>query len=112
MFTVRYVASCAVVSGQLYITGGFGSSNTFNCLYNALKHAERFDVVAGAWGNLPTMFYGHSGHASFGISGRLYVTAGKPVIPSDGPHLHVERFDPVLGLWECLHQLPARTMTR
>eukprot|EP00746_Dinoflagellata_sp_MGD_P144010 gnl/MRDRNA2_/MRDRNA2_76774_c0_seq1.p1 gnl/MRDRNA2_/MRDRNA2_76774_c0~~gnl/MRDRNA2_/MRDRNA2_76774_c0_seq1.p1 ORF type:complete len:261 (+),score=38.32 gnl/MRDRNA2_/MRDRNA2_76774_c0_seq1:341-1123(+) len=101
MPTPRRGCAAGVIDGSLYVVGGYGNGETL-CV------AERYDPRAKKWFALPPMLTARSHCAAAVFDKRLYVFGGEGMHQGmlSGNLSAVECFDPVLGIWTALPEMP------
>jgi N-acetylneuraminic acid mutarotase len=90
MPTARESAAAAVVSGKIYVSGGFTTSRDLSDAF------EAYDPVTNTWATLASLSEARADHASAAAHGKLYVFGGWA--SGDGLDL-VEVYSPASNSW-------------
>jgi len=97
MHANRVHGLAAIVSGELYVCGGFNGGGV-------LSSVERFNPVGIAWEAMPPMLAPRQRFSGGAVGGRLYVCGG--FNDQDTSALSTtERFDPATCTWEALRSM-------
>ncbi|KAK1318015.1 F-box/kelch-repeat protein [Acorus calamus] len=83
--------ACVVISGKVYVAGGYNSSEP-----GGITNAEIYDPVTDRWEDLPSMPFPQMECSGVSYQGRFHVIGGK--VNRDSPNTY-DVFDPNKGVW-------------
>lgn len=90
--------AAALLQGQIYLIGGFGSSSNLPS-----DQVLRYDIKTAQWSKAPALPAPRGGHAAAVLDGRIHIIGGGNSERTLALHT---RFDPATQRWQDLAPLP------